>query len=255
MRLFDSHAHLDDKSFRDDLHEIMARAREAGVEQVLTVGAEFGRWGDAIEIAHRHEGVVAAVGCHPHDARLYTDDAERQLRQLCADQAVVAWGEIGLDFHYDNSPRDDQRRVFQRQLEIARTLDLPVILHIREAMPEAVTILRECAAGDYRGVAHCFSGDERDAGQLLDLGFHISLAGPLTFKKSEQLKAVARMLPEDRLLTETDCPYLAPHPMRGPRNEPALVRHTLLELASQRSIEPEHAADLARNNAKRLFSV
>ena len=255
MRLFDSHAHLDDESFRDDLDEVMARAREAGVEQVLTVGAEFGRWGNALEIAHRCEGVVAAVGCHPHDARLYTDAAERQLRELYGDPAVVACGEIGLDFHYDNSPRDDQHRVFRRQLEIARALDLPVILHIREAMAEAISVLRECAAGEYRGVAHCFSGDEKDAGQLLDLGFHISFAGPLTFRKSGRLKEVARMVPEDRFLVETDCPYLAPHPLRGKRNEPAFVRHILLELAAQRGIDPERAASMATENAKRLFGV
>ena len=255
MRLFDSHAHLDDKSFRDDLDEVMARAREGGVEHVLTVGAEFGRWGDAVDIAHRYEGVVAAVGCHPHDARLYAEVAEKQLCDLCADPAVVAYGEIGLDFHYDNSPPDDQRRVFRRQLAIARELELPVILHVREAMDDVIAILRECAAGEYRGVAHCFSGDEKAAGQLLGLGFHISFAGPLTFRKSGRLKEVARIVPEDRFLVGTDCPYLAPRPMRGKRNEPAFVRYTLLELAAQRGLEPDRAASLASENAKRLFAL
>src|SRR5688572_15076358 len=208
----DSHAHIDGPEFDADREEVIQRARAAGVSAILNVAT-----GDpnsdalerAVELAEQYEEIYTAIGTHPHDARLFDDKAEQLIDSLIKKSTrVVAWGEIGLDFHYDNSPRDVQLAVFRRQLELAREAHLPVIVHTREAEPETIEVLRSNAAGsELTGVMHCFSGSLRLAQQALELGFLISFSGILTFKKAEDLRAVAREVPLHRLLIETDCPF------------------------------------------------
>src|ERR1051325_66436 len=221
----DSHAHIDGEEFDADRAEVLARAREAGVRAILNVGTgdrHSGALERAVAVAEEFEGVYAAAGVHPHDARLYDDEAERRLLEvLGSSKRVVALGEIGLDFHYDNSPREVQREVFARQLRLAREVGLPVVIHSREADEETVEILRDVYAGAARGgVMHCFGGGMRMAEAVLELGFYISFAGNVTFKKAENLREVALIVPAERLLVETDCPFMAPVPLRGRRNEP-----------------------------------
>lgn len=256
----DSHAHIDGEEFAAELEEVLARARAAGVRAILTVGTgdphapAFARAGD---VAAAHEEVYAAFGVHPHDARLYDESAEERLRWLLSGgPKVVALGEIGLDYYYDHSPRDVQRRVLIRQLELARELRLPVIIHSREADDETIAILREHWADPPRpGVMHCFGGSPGMAGELLAEGFFISFAGNVTFKKAENLREAARLVPLDRLLIETDCPYLAPVPVRGRRNEPAYVVHTAHFLAALKDVTPAELGRATAENFSRAFGV
>jgi TatD DNase family protein len=256
----DSHAHIDGEEFNEDREEVVARARAAGVRAMVNVGTgdpHSGALERAVSVAESFEGVYAAVGVHPHDARLYDEAAERRLLGLVSRGGkLVAWGEIGLDFHYDHSPRDVQRAVFARQLRLAREAGLPVIIHSREADGETVDILREAYAGAPRGgVMHCFGGGPALAEAALDLGFYISFAGNVTFKKAEPLREVARRVPLERLLVETDCPYLAPVPLRGRRNEPAYVVETARFLAELRGVEVEELGRVTSANCARLFGL
>jgi TatD DNase family protein len=256
----DSHAHIDGEEFDADRDEVVARAREAGVRAILNVGTGDPHGGElerGVEVAERYEGVYAAVGVHPHDARLYDEAAERRLiKILKGGGRVLALGEIGLDFHYDNSPREVQREVFARQLRLAREVSLPVIIHSREADDETVEILRGVYAGAVRGgVMHCFGGGRRTAEAVLELGFYVSFAGNVTFKKAESLREVARDVPAERLLVETDCPFMAPVPLRGRRNEPAFVVETARFVASLRGVEPEELGRTTSENFSRLFGV
>lgn len=256
----DSHAHIDGEEFDADRDEVMARARSAGVGMILNVGTgdpHGGALERAVAVAERYEGVYAAVGVHPHDAKLYDEMAERRLLDIVGRGGrVVAWGEIGLDFHYDHSPRETQLRVFARQLRLAWEAGVPVIIHSREADDETARVLREVYAGAPRGgVMHCFGGGPELAEAALSLGLYISFAGNVTFKKAEPLREVARQVPPERLLVETDCPYLAPVPFRGRRNEPAFVVETARFLAELRGVEPEELGRLTSANFSRLFGV
>ncbi|HUE81991.1 MAG TPA: TatD family hydrolase [Pyrinomonadaceae bacterium] len=223
----DSHAHLDGPEFDADRDEAIQRARDAGVTAILNVGTgdpHSGALERSVDLAERYDSIHTAVGVHPHDARFFDDTAEARILSLTNSSHVIAWGEIGLDFHYDNSPRDIQRKVFRRQLQLARQARLPVIVHTREAEVETLEILREqWSAADLPGIMHCFSGSLSLAQGALALGFSISFSGIVTFKKADELRNVARNVPLERLLVETDCPYLAPVPHRGKRNEPAYV--------------------------------
>ena len=256
----DSHAHIDGEEFDADRDEVVARAREAGVGAILNVGTgdpHAGNFERAVAVALKYEGVYAAAGVHPHDARLYDEAAERRLLEIVRrGPPVVAWGEIGLDYHYDHSPREVQRTVFAAQLRLARAEGLPVIIHTREADEETAEILRaelkEAGAG---GVMHCFGGGQALAETALELGFMISFAGNVTFKKAENLREVARTVPPERLLVETDCPYLAPVPLRGRRNEPAFVVETARFLADLRGVEPEELGRVTSENFARLFRL
>src|SRR2546423_710579 len=232
----DSHCHIDGAEYDADREDVIARARDAGVTTMLNVGTgdpHSGAFERAVELAETHEGIYAAIGVHPHDAKLFDNAAEQRLLDLARrSEQVIAWGEIGLDYHYDHSPRDVQREVFKRQLGLVRALNLPVVIHSREADTDTISILREALAGyQPAGVMHCFGGSLGMAEAAIDLGFFISFAGNLTFKKAEDLRDVARELPLDRLLIETDCPYLTPVPFRGKRNEPARVVETARCLA------------------------
>ena len=231
----DSHAHLDGPEFDADRDAVIQRARDAGVSAILNVGTgdpHSGALERAIELAEKHADVYASVGTHPHDARLFDDAAEQRIANLARQSArVIAWGEIGLDFHYDNSPREVQMSAFRRQLQLARDARLPVIIHTREAEAETIAILKsEWAGAGIPGIMHCFSGSLGLAQQALELGFLISFSGILTFKKADDLRSIAEQVPLDRLLIETDCPYLTPVPFRGRRNEPAHVAEVAEQL-------------------------
>jgi len=259
-QFIDSHCHIDGPEYDADRDEVIARARAAGVTTMLVVGTgdpHGGAFERAVALAEKHEEIYAAVGVHPHDAKLFDDAAEKRLGNLLAgSERVVAWGEIGLDYHYDHSPRAVQRDVFHRQLKLARELNLPVIIHSREADDDTINILREELSGYERaGVLHCFGGSLQMARAAIELGFYVSFAGNLTFKKAEDLRDVARQLPLDRLMVETDCPYLTPVPFRGKRNEPARVVETAGCLAMLHDREVGEVARITGENFARLFGV
>ena len=260
IEFVDSHAHIDGEEYDADRDEVVARAREAGVCAILNVGTGeplSGTLERAVRVAEQYEGVYAAVGVHPHDARLFTDEVAERLRQLVKQSArIIAWGEIGLDYHYDNSPRDIQIEVFRRQLRLACEAELPVIIHSREADEETVRILREeLKDSRRRGVMHCFGGSRSMLEAVVELGFMISFAGNVTFKKAEDLRDVARLVPLERLLIETDCPYLTPVPFRGRRNEPARVVEVAQCLAELRGMTKEEMGRLTSDNFARFFGL
>jgi TatD DNase family protein len=260
MTLIDSHCHIDGEAFDEDRDEVVRRAREAGVAAMLNVGTGDPHSDDfrkAIAVAEKYENVFASVGVHPHDAKLYDDAAEAHLSDLCKSEKVIAWGEIGLDFYYDHSPRDVQIAVFRRQLRTARELDLPIIIHSRDANDETVGIIRdECAYDGFRGgIMHCFGGTPQMAEALMPLGFLISFAGNVTFKKAENLREAARAVPLDKLLVETDCPFLTPIPFRGKRNEPGYVVHTANFLAGLYNVVPSALAQATTRNFLEFFRI
>ncbi len=253
--LVDSHAHLDMDDFAPDLDGVLARALEAGVHQIVTIGIHAESSRRAVAIAEKHPFVFATVGCHPHDADgLSREDLDRMI-ELASNDKVVAWGEIGLDFFRNRSSRDRQIRAFEQQLEIASRLGLPVVIHDRDAHDDVLSCLE--AMGEKRpgGVIHCFSGDLDLARTFLDMGFFLSLPGTVTFPKAESAREVAREVPLERLLVETDAPFLAPVPRRGKRNEPALVAHTAREIARLRNVPFEEVARLTSMAARRVFGL
>lgn len=253
----DSHAHIDGPEFDADRGEMLERAETAGVSAILNVGTgdpHSGAFERAVELGRKHSFVYTAIGTHPHDARLYDDEAEEKIKTLSQDLKVLAWGEIGLDFHYDNSPRDVQVEVFKRQLRAARACDLPVVIHTREAEAETIDILRsEYEGAERRGVFHCFSGSGELARRAVELGFMISFSGIVTFKKADELRLVASEVPLDRLLIETDCPYLTPVPYRGKRNEPGFVVEVARCLAGIHGVDVEEIGRITTENFVHLF--
>ena len=255
----DSHAHIDGPEFDADREAVIERAQAAGVSTILNVGTgdpHSGAFERAVELGRKHASIYTAVGTHPHDARLYDSQAEEKIKSLIHSERVVAWGEIGLDFYYDNSPRHVQVEVFKRQLRAARECDLPVIIHTREAESETIDILQsEYAGAERRGIFHCFSGSMDLAQKAVDIGFMISFSGIVTFKKAEELRAIAKQVPLERLLIETDCPYLTPVPHRGKRNEPAYVVEVARCLARVRGLETEAMAELTSENFRRFFGL
>ena len=270
----DSHCHIDGPEFDADREDVIARAVDAGVTAMLNVGTgdpHSGAFERAVELSEKHREVYCAIGVHPHDAKLFDDSAEQRLVDLVKGSSrVIAWGEIGLDYHYDHSPRDVQREVFRRQLRVARSLNLPVIIHSREANADTIQILREELIGtgvpsvdhaqDTRatpgaGVLHCFGGTLEMAQEAIELGFYISFAGTLTFKKADDLRKIARQLPLERLLVETDCPYLTPVPFRGKRNEPSRVIETAKCLAGIHERSFDEIGRITTENFTRLFGV
>ena len=243
MTLVDSHCHLNDPKFDEDRDAVIERALAAGVETMMVI--------DAPEFAAGYPFLYATIGVHPHEAAKATEETFARMRDLAAHPKVLAIGEIGLDYHYDFSPRDVQHRVFERQLEIAAQFRKPVVIHTREAWEDTLAHMPALPKG---GVMHCFTGTAEQAQQALERGFHLGFGGVLTFPKADELRAAARMTPDDRLLVETDCPYLAPVPYRGKRNEPAFVVETARRLAEVRGITFEALAALTTSNFKRLLS-
>ncbi|HKB23725.1 MAG TPA: TatD family hydrolase [Methylomirabilota bacterium] len=253
--LFDTHAHLHFPEFADDLDAVLARARAAGVRRMLTIGTDVETSRAAVALAAREADVWAAVGIHPHDASRADDAALGEIERLAAAPRVVAIGECGLDFFRNLSPRDAQERCFRAQLALARRAGKPVLVHCRDAHAETLAILAEAPAGETGGIMHCFSGDVEIARRCLDLGLLISLAGPVTYPKARALPDVARFVPADRLVVETDCPFLPPQPHRGKRNEPAYLAITAARVAELRAEPLEVVAARTAENARTLLGV
>lgn len=264
VNLVDSHCHIDGEAFDADRDEVVQRAGEAGVVAMLNVGTGDPGTDDfrkAVDAAERYESVFASVGVHPHDAKLYNDRAEDHLIDLTRADKVIAWGEIGLDFFYDHSPRDVQIEVFRRQIRLAKELGLPIIVHSRDAEEETLRVLleeyRAVSGNESRspGIMHCFGGTREMAESLLPLGFLISFAGNVTFKNAGGLREAAMAVPLERLLVETDCPFLTPVPFRGKRNEPANVVHTAAFLASLHGVGLATIASATTRNFLELFGL
>ncbi len=252
--LADSHAHIDDERFDADREEVVARALAAGVSLIVNIGADMASSARSVALAETYPGIYAAVGMHPHDSQDMQETDYLQLERWTTHPKVVAIGEIGLDYHYDLSPRPVQKEVFLRQLDLARKTGKPFIIHEREAHADMMDIIRNAARG-LNGVFHCFSGSVETAREYLKMGFYISVAGPVTFPKSVKTKEVAKAVPLDRLLVETDSPYLTPQPFRGKRNEPAYVRLVAEEIAGLRNIPLEELAAATTANVRRLFNI
>lgn len=250
----DTHTHLDFDRFDADRDEVIRRAHEANVAAMITIGVDYKTSLAAVEIAEKHTGIYAAVGVHPHDAANMTDEQFAELGDLSSHPKVVAIGEVGLDYHYDYSPRDVQRNVFRRFLDLAKERQMPVIIHTREADADILATIREKGRSNWQGVFHCFSGDEEMANKVLELGFFISFTGTVTFKNSDSIN-VAKSVPMDRLMIETDCPFLAPAPKRGKRNEPAFVAHVAQKIAAAKQMSTEEFAKITTLNALRFFNI
>ena len=260
----DSHAHLDDKQFQADREQVIARAREAGVKTIVAIGNGDGpgNLDCGIQLAAKYDFMFATVGIHPHEASLATEAAFENLEQLAKKPKVIAWGEIGLDYFYHHSPRDVQKQVFVRQMELARSAKLPIVIHCRpsqdseDAWEDCLTLLaRHWLSSGLGGILHCFTGNWTHAQRALDMGFMISFAGNVTFPKGQQIREIAKLVPIDRILIETDSPYLAPVPYRGKRNEPAFVKETARQIGELRGISAEEAGRQTSGNFYRFFSL
>ena len=256
--LIDSHVHLDDRRYDSDRDAVLQRAEDAGIEACVTIGCDVATSQAAVALAQSRHNVFATIGVHPHESRNITDDWYETFRSLARQPRVVAYGEIGLDYHYNHSPREIQRQRFREQIQLAREVRLPLVIHTRDAPEDTIMILREEGAQDVGGVFHCFSGDAWLAREALDLGFSLSFSGVLTFKNATTLREVAGTVPLDRVMVETDGPYLTPVPHRGTRNEPAYVRHVAHMLANIFGNGPESFESIALatvRNTKRVFNI
>lgn len=265
QKFIDTHCHLEMDEFNPDREIVIQRAIEAGIEAIITIGSDMKGNKGALEISQKYDFIYCSVGIHPHDAKDFNEEIYNQIKDMAIrhkihnlspenrKNKVVAIGEIGLDYHYDNSPRDIQRKVFLKQLLLAKEINLPVVIHSREAKSDTLSIMKE--SGVTNGVLHCFSGDIDMAEKAMAMGFHISIAGPVTFKNAKKLHEVARIIPDDFLLIETDAPYLTPEPYRGRRNEPAFILQTAKKIAELRDLHIEDVARITTLNAKRLFNI
>lgn len=260
----DSHAHLDGKQFDSDREDVIARAREAGIRTIVAIGNGDGppELDAGVLLADKHPFVYATIGIHPHEARLASDHAYAEMERLARHPKVIAWGEIGLDYYYDHSPRDTQKQVFVRQMELAAAVKLPILIHCRpsdnseNAWDDCLQLMQEhWAPRGIGGVLHCFTGTWTQAKRALDMGFMVSFAGNLTFPKAQQIRDAALQVPLDRIFIETDCPYLAPIPYRGKRNEPAYVKETARKLGELRGISMEQIGELTSRNFYNFFKI
>jgi len=260
----DSHAHLDGKQFDLDREQVIARAHEAGVHMMVAIGNGDGppTLDAGIQLAEQHPFMYATIGIHPHEARLDDASAYQTMEQLARNPKVIAWGEIGLDYHYDHSPRDTQKQVFSRQMELAATAKLPIVIHCRpsdgsdNAWEDCLGLIKDqWAPTGLGGILHCFTGNWPQAKRALDMGFMISFAGNLTFPKAQQIRDAALEVPLERMLIETDCPYLAPVPHRGKRNEPAFVKETARKLGELRGLSMEEVGEQTARNFYNFFKL
>lgn len=250
MGIFDTHAHYMLSDFGDGLGQLLDALPGRGVEKVLAIGVDIGSSKEETALAERYGYIWAAAGIHPEHAAEVPENWEEELKTLLAHEKVIALGEIGLDYHYPDPPRDVQRKIFTRQLEIARELDMPVIIHSRDASGEVLEILREYRP---RGVLHCFSGSAETAREVVKLGMYVGFTGVLTFKNSKKARAACEAVPTDRLLLETDSPYMAPEPHRGERSDSSMIKYTAAKMAEIKGVSAEEMIETARENGERLF--
>ena len=257
LSLVDSHAHIQGTEYAGDVEAVIARAREAGIDKIIAVGGagEMSSNHEAVALAASYENVYATVGMHPHDAKDVGSEELASLRDLTVHPKVIAVGETGLDYYYSHSPHDVQRRVFAEFIQLARQAGLPLVVHERDAAQDAAQLLRSEGRGNLRGVIHCFTGNYQAACDYLDLGFYLSFTGIITFKNAEPLRDVVRQVPLEKILIETDSPYLTPVPHRGKRNEPAYVRLVAEAVAIMKSISLEEVAQITSGNVRELFSI
>lgn len=253
--LIDSHVHLDDKRFDNDRDILIRNFKNNNIELVVNIGADLGTSVASVDLADKYENIYAAVGIHPHSAKDVNTLVMEKIRELATNKKVVAIGEIGLDFYYDNSPRDVQRKWFMEQLKLAKELDLPIIIHTRDASQETFDILKNNQDGTVRGVLHAFSGSPEMALEYVKMGFYISIGGPVTFKNARVVREVAEAVPLNKLLIETDCPYLTPEPYRGKRNEPVYVQYVAKKIAEVKAISYDELVKATNENAKKLFGI
>ncbi|UFU01510.1 TatD family hydrolase (plasmid) [Radiobacillus kanasensis] len=253
--LFDTHVHLNVHQFDEDRDEVMERAHQAGVEKMVVVGFDRETIPKALSLAEEHDHIYATVGWHPVDAIDMTQKDLEWIEELSSHSKVVAIGEMGLDYHWDKSPKDVQKSVFRQQISLAKRVNLPIVIHNREATEDIVKILKEENAAKVGGIMHCYNDSVDYVQDCLDMNFYISLGGPVTFKNATLPKEVAKAVPIDRLLIETDCPFLAPHPNRGKRNEPAYVKLVAEKIAELREVSYEEVARSTTENAIRLFNI
>lgn len=253
--LFDTHVHLNAEQYNEDTEEVIERARAAGVDNMVVVGFDRPTIEKALELVNQYDSLYASVGWHPVDAIDMTEEDLNWLEELTEHPKVVALGEMGLDYHWDKSPHDIQKEVFRKQIRLAKKVKLPIIIHNREATQDIVDILKEEGAEEVGGIMHCFSGSVETARECVEMNFYISLGGPVTFKNAKKPKEVAADIPMDKLLIETDCPYLAPHPYRGKRNEPAYVKLVAEQIAELKGLTYEEVAKATTENARQLFAL
>lgn len=251
----DSHSHLDDRRYDQDRDILIKSLKENKVDIAINIGADLESSINSVELANKYDNIYAVIGVHPHSASEVTLETLDRFRAMSKNEKVVAIGEIGLDFYYDNSPRDLQRKWFKEQLELAKELNLSVVIHSRDASQETFDTIKEAQDGRLRGVMHCFSGSLEMAKEYMKLGFYISIAGPVTFKNARVVREVAEAVPLDKLLIETDCPYLTPEPYRGKRNEPMFVRYVAERIAKIKNISVEEVAEHTSRNTKELFGI
>ncbi len=253
--LFDSHAHLNDERFHKDRDEIIKRAKESGISYIMNPGADFESSVSAVELANKYDMIYAAVGIHPHDAKTLDDMTLQLIKGMTKKPKVMAIGEIGLDYHYDHSPREVQKKWFREQIRLAKEVNLPIIIHDREANNDVMNILKEERAFDTGVLMHCYSGSAELAKQYVKLGAFISIAGPITFKNARKTVEVVKEIPLDYMMIETDSPYLTPVPFRGKRNESSYVRFVAEKIAEIKNISLEEVASRTTENAKKFFGI
>lgn len=253
--LFDTHAHLNAEQFAEDQDEVIRRAKENGVGKIVNIGFNRETIPSSLALAEKYDFIYTAVGWHPQDAKDMREEDFDWLRDLSKHEKVVAIGEIGLDYYWDTSPKDVQQKIFRQQIQLAKELNLPIIIHDREAHQDIVDILKQEKASEVGGIMHCFSGSMEMARECLDMNFYISFGGPVTFKNAKKPKEVAKQVPIDRLLIETDCPYLTPEPYRGKRNESGYVKYVAEAIAQLREMEVEELVNITYKNALSLFRI
>lgn len=254
--MIDSHVHLDDEAFKEDREDIIKSLGENGIELVINNSSDLPSSERSVELANKYENIYAAIGVHPHEARTYDDEVDKRLIELSGDKKVLAIGEIGLDYYYDNSPRDVQKEVFKRQIELAARLKKNIVIHSRDAAKDTFDILKEAHEKyDFTALIHCFSQSVDMMREYLKMGDYIALGGAVTFKNAKTPKEVAKAVDLDRLLLETDCPYMTPVPYRGKRNEPKLVKFTCQYIADLRQMDALELEKITGENTKRFFGI
>lgn len=251
----DSHCHLNDQVYNETVDQIIASANASNVKQFIVVGYDLESSKQAVKLAQQYNSIWATVGIHPHDAKYWNDETAQEIKELLTESKVVAVGEIGLDYYYNHSSKEDQIRAFKEQLMIAKEYSKPIIIHNRDAHQDTLNILKKEGVGPSRGVMHCFSGSLEVARECLKLGLDISFAGPLTFNNAHKLREVAASIPVENILVETDSPYLAPHPYRGQQNNPAMVGLVGAKLAEVKGMTLTEVAQITTDNCTRLFRL